>query len=432
MLPRARSAVRLSVLIAVFASLVYAKWYQAQEQRPRRFASTPVDVDALRSLQERVRSAARSTMPAVVAVENAESAFSDEKDYTRKFQPYCSGVIIAPEGLVLSQFHVSHRRAYRPPEAIRFLEPGHRTSVILSDGRKLTAELLGANQSHDLSLLQILEPGPYPFAPLAPAGNAKLGDWVLKLGHPLGYRPGRAPVVRLGRVLFTRSDFFVTDCVITGGDSGGPFFDLDGRLGLVNNSVVPRAKYSAQISGTDLVSPMSGLTSRFVRQNLSDMQEREIVRFHQQTAQQFDCYSAAKDTLPLPHWTQGEATSEAFQMIAHTARPSVVSMLDENNRDILLGTIVNSAGDVVTVASLLPATPRCRLPDGQLVSAEVVGLDAASDIALLQVPAAGLQPVQWTRNRAPVAGRGDYTARRPAPLLAGSTLTLYGGSVLTS
>ena len=60
--------------------------------------------------------------------------------------------------------------------------------------------------------------------------TVKAGDVVLKLGHPIGYRLGRAPVVRAGRVLYAQDDVFVSDCLLADGDSGGPFFDLDGRL----------------------------------------------------------------------------------------------------------------------------------------------------------------------------------------------------------
>lgn len=62
------------------------------------------------------------------------------------------------------------------------------------------------------------------------AVTVKLGDEVLKLGHPLGRRPGRAPVVRLGRVLCRHDDSFAADCLLSGRDSGGPLFDLDGRI----------------------------------------------------------------------------------------------------------------------------------------------------------------------------------------------------------
>src|SRR5262249_14680229 len=153
--------------------------------------------------------------------ENADSPLDDQP---RRFQHYASGVIITADGIVLSQFHVSHRHPWNgnPREPVRSHRPGERTTVILSDGRKIQAELLGADMTYDFSLLRLLEPGPYPSVPLEPKGEVRLGDWVLKLGHPLGYRRDRPAVVRLGRVLCQEGDLFVTDCNIAGGDSGGP------------------------------------------------------------------------------------------------------------------------------------------------------------------------------------------------------------------
>src|ERR1700758_5044418 len=56
------------------------------------------------------------------------------------------------------------------------------------------------------------------------------GQWVVSIGHPGGFRPNRTPVVRLGRVLEANANLIVTDCTLVGGDSGGPLFDLDGKV----------------------------------------------------------------------------------------------------------------------------------------------------------------------------------------------------------
>jgi serine protease Do len=60
--------------------------------------------------------------------------------------------------------------------------------------------------------------------------DLKPGQWCLATGHPGGYKPGRTPVVRLGRVLDVTDKFIQTDCTLVGGDSGGPLFDLHGRV----------------------------------------------------------------------------------------------------------------------------------------------------------------------------------------------------------
>jgi serine protease Do len=60
--------------------------------------------------------------------------------------------------------------------------------------------------------------------------DLKIGQWLVALGHPGGYHPGRPPVVRLGRLTNVTTDTLHTDNTLVGGDSGGPLFDLEGRV----------------------------------------------------------------------------------------------------------------------------------------------------------------------------------------------------------
>ena len=77
-------------------------------------------------------------------------------------------------------------------------------------------------------------------------GKMKAGDWVIAMGHPGGLQRGRAPVVRLGKVLqivdrrsAARNGewFFQTDCPLIMGDSGGPVFDLEGKVVGINSKI---------------------------------------------------------------------------------------------------------------------------------------------------------------------------------------------------
>ncbi len=159
-------------------------------------------------------------------------------------------MIINADGIVLSQWHVSHvkssERGVISMETSPTGKAGDRTTVILHDGRECPAELLGANRSHDLSLLRLLEPGPYPYVPIRAAAPIEVGDWVLKLGHPLGYRKDRSAPVRLGRVVCGTAEIFDADCMLSGGDSGGPYFSLDGQfLGITYGG---DGRFSAHVS----------------------------------------------------------------------------------------------------------------------------------------------------------------------------------------
>ena len=86
-------------------------------------------------------------------------------------------------------------------------------------------------------MLRLEEPGPWPYVPLDDKRSAKAGDWCIALGHPGGYQLGRTPPVRVGRVLANDPTVVMSDCALIGGDSGGPLFDLDGRLIGIHSSI---------------------------------------------------------------------------------------------------------------------------------------------------------------------------------------------------
>jgi serine protease Do len=400
----------LPLLLAVLCIMAYALWSLNREPAPKVWKTTPADREAWYSMQERIQSATRRVMPAVVAVKIAAADASSWETHSGT-EPYASGVIITEDGLILSQFHVSHRLKWRPGEPYRSRQPGERTTVILSDGRKVEAELLGADETFDLSLLRLLEPGPYPHAALDPKSDVGIGDWVLKLGHPTFYRRDRPAVVRLGRVLFQNKDIFVDDCFTTGGDSGGPFFDLEGRLvGIIHSSSVP-AKLEDTLTNFGRepvrIGPGSSTTCRFIQQRLNGMLRCEIAAFDRQAAKRVrEGYRRVDDDEILPRdlWTQGERTANAFQDTTRMPRLGVTAILDEAGRQVALGTVVDPDGGVMTSAGTLPAEPRCRLSDARVVVAQVVGVDPAFDLALLKVQGSNLPPIRWAERPAPVTG----------------------------
>jgi serine protease Do len=77
----------------------------------------------------------------------------------------------------------------------------------------------------------------WPHTDMAPADSIEFGEWCVTTGHPGGHHEGRAPVVRLGRVLFATSRVIQSDCELVGGDSGGPLFDMHGRVIGINSRI---------------------------------------------------------------------------------------------------------------------------------------------------------------------------------------------------
>jgi serine protease Do len=103
-------------------------------------------------------------------------------------------------------------------------------------------------------------------------------------------------------------------------------------------------------------------------------------------------------------WTNGATTLEALTPLVGDLRGSVVTILDENDQQVLLGTVVRSDGLIATIASQLPKYPKCRLSDGRVRPATVAGMDAAFDLALVQIAATELPAIDLADKPQQVAG----------------------------
>jgi len=134
-----------------------------------------------------------------------------------------SGVIVTEDGLVLTAGHVMVGQG--------------EYKILFPDGRVARARPLGKNLNVDSGMVQIIDPGPWPFVEIGKSNSLNKGDWVVSMGHSGGFELGRDPPVRTGRVLGRNEYQLETDAVLIGGDSGGPLFDLDGKLVGIHSSI---------------------------------------------------------------------------------------------------------------------------------------------------------------------------------------------------
>jgi serine protease Do len=166
----------------------------------------------LLDVQHRVQIALASTESALVALEcNGEAA---------------SGIIVSPTGLVMTAAHVVLEHGEMP-------KTGRRMKVFCASGFRTMGTALGADTAADAGMLQLDgERRDWPCVPLAKGNKAEVqvGDWCFALGHPGGLDTSRGPVLRVGKILKTTANSLQTDCVLMGGDSGGPLFDVEGAL----------------------------------------------------------------------------------------------------------------------------------------------------------------------------------------------------------
>lgn len=187
-------------LVALFAAL------QVGTTLPARAGS----IQELADVQSSVQASLPHVRPALLALRTATGS--------------ASGIIVTPDGIVLTATHVTIDDD-EPPK------PGKRLKAWLSTGRMVMATVLGMDTATDAALLKLDgERTDWPFVPLQRGIKPAVGDWCFALGHPGGYDPARGDVLRVGRILKVMPNGLQTDCVLMGGDSGGPLFSLDGLL----------------------------------------------------------------------------------------------------------------------------------------------------------------------------------------------------------
>lgn len=176
-------------------------------------ASEPIrDLSGLERLESKVMSVTRQVMPATVALVSSDTQSSG------------SGVITSADGLILTAAHV--------------IDGAKEVDVIFTDGKRVRGKVLGANYSKDIAMVQIIDAGPWPFAEMGASKPLGAGDWVIALGHSAGFDAARTPPLRFGKVVSKGpGNFLTSDCTLIGGDSGGPLFDLDGKIVGINSSI---------------------------------------------------------------------------------------------------------------------------------------------------------------------------------------------------
>lgn len=174
------------------------------------FKKSPESVEELKAIQDHVAQLVEKVSPAVVSV-RVGAAFG-------------SGVIVSKDGYILTAGHVSGA-------------PGRDVVVYLHNGKTTKGKTLGGNHGIDSGLIKITTVGEWPTAEMGDSSQLKPGHWCMVVAHHGGYKPGRTPPVRLGRVLNNNSTTLTTDAVLVGGDSGGPIFDMHGRVIGINSRI---------------------------------------------------------------------------------------------------------------------------------------------------------------------------------------------------
>ncbi len=213
----------------------------------------------------------KQAQPAVVniyasmVVESRETPFAGDPFFEQFFRDFGratprvqnslgSGVIVAPEGIVVSNYHVVGQAT-----EIR---------VELSDRREYRAHVVLADEEADLAVLQLEGAKDLPALALRNSDGLEVGELVLAIGNPfgVGQTVSSGIISGLGRSSLAvgggRSYFVQTDAAINPGNSGGALIDMQGRLVGINTAIVTRGGGS---NGIGFAIP-SNLVQNFIEQ----------------------------------------------------------------------------------------------------------------------------------------------------------------------
>jgi serine protease Do len=148
-------------------------------------------------------------------------------DRPRRSSALGSGFVISEDGFVVTNNHV--------------IEGADEILIEFFNGDELKATVIGTDPNTDIALLKVEADGPLPFVPFGDSDTARVGDWVIAMGNPLGqgFSVSAGIVSARNRALSgTYDDYIQTDAAINRGNSGGPLFNMDGDVIGVNTAIL--------------------------------------------------------------------------------------------------------------------------------------------------------------------------------------------------
>ena len=139
-----------------------------------------------------------------------------------------SGFVISADGYIVTNNHV--------------IDKADEIVIEFFDGKELVAKLVGRDPKTDIAVLKVEASEPLPFVGFGDSDIARVGDWVMAIGNPLGQGFSVSAGIISARNRTLRSgpydDFIQTDAAINRGNSGGPLFNMSGEVIGVNTAII--------------------------------------------------------------------------------------------------------------------------------------------------------------------------------------------------
>ncbi|MEO9851434.1 MAG: trypsin-like peptidase domain-containing protein [Reichenbachiella sp.] len=289
-----------------------------------------------------------------------------------------SGVLISEDGYILTAAHV-----------IAALE-GKDSEIRLNDGTKVTATCLGKNTNADYGLLKIKEKGKWVYADLGSSSDLVMNEACVMLGHPEVYDPDRPAVARIGFYKgITSHGYLKTSCIMMPGDSGGPLFDLKGR-------VIGICSYIKDGINENYYPAIDK-----VKENWERLEYAETF-YDERQPDEASFINASIESSPDVFKGGKEGLKSMFQEGSKEIGESVVkieSIIDGNKLEVY-GTLIDSKGYIISKSSRVGDEKlKCQLNSGVSLIAKVIGRDESNDLVIIQVESNEvLKPIALNKN----------------------------------
>ena len=226
-----------AAIVALAAAIVVLPAWTAAARGPENIADVAEQViDAVVNISTSQKVDARlGNMPDLPPGSPMEEFFNEffknrrgQEDVPHRINSLGSGFIIDPSGLVVTNNHV--------------IADADEINVILDDGTKLTAQLVGKDSKSDLALLRVHPDKPLKAVKFGDSDKLRLGEWVIAIGNPFSL----GGTVTAGIVSARNRDinsgpydnYIQTDAAINRGNSGGPLFNLNGEVVGINTAII--------------------------------------------------------------------------------------------------------------------------------------------------------------------------------------------------
>ena len=152
---------------------------------------------------------------------------NQDGDRPRRSSALGSGFVISEDGYVVTNNHV--------------IDGADEIRIEFFDGEEMEAEVVGTDPNTDIALLKVKADKPLAFVPFGDSDTARVGDYVMAMGNPLGqgFSVSAGIVSARNRALSgTYDDYIQTDAAINRGNSGGPLFNMEGEVIGVNTAIL--------------------------------------------------------------------------------------------------------------------------------------------------------------------------------------------------